>query len=178
MSRIFVGLASLNTLALVVTFAVGFMTEGRAHVTSETPLNAAQRLFTLHLLGGLFSALITLLVHSLILTYFIGTGRWVQEVVKAYRLPSEFWQRSRGLKMQALPYVLTSILLVIATAVLGAATDRGMLDHTIHLMMAVAVIAFNLWSYFWEYLAVEANGRLIAEIMSEVTRMRRERGLE
>lgn len=177
MPRIFVGLASLNTLALLATFAIGLVSEGRANVTADTSLSDAQRNFTLHLFGGLSASLITLLVHSLVLTYFIGTGRWVQEVVKAYRLPESMWSESRGLKMKALPFILLSILLVIATATLGAATDRGMLDHTFHLALAVLAVACNLWSYVWEYQAIEGNGQLIARIMDEVNRMRRDRGL-
>jgi hypothetical protein len=177
MARIFVGLAVLNTLALGATFAVGLFAEGRADLTAETPLSEAHRYFTLHLFGGLFSSLITLLVHSLVFTYFIGTGRWVQEVVKAYRLSESIWNESRGLKLKALPFILVSIALVITTATLGAATDRGMLDSTIHLALAVLALGCNLWSYVWEYQAIEANGNLITGIMAEVTRMRQQRGL-
>lgn len=178
MSRILIGLGSLNALVLLVTVAVGFLSEGRANVTLDLPLTESQRYFTIHLISGLSAALLTLLLHSLIFTYFIGTGRWVQEVAKAYRLPESFWNQSRKLKLQALPFILGSILLVIAAVTLGAATDRGMLDPNLHLAVAVLAIAFNGWSCVTEYRAVSANSELILRIMEEVTRQRRERGLE
>ena len=178
MSRIVLGLASLNGIVLLMTFAVGFMSEGRVNVSPGVPLTDAQRMFTIHLIAGLSSALLTLLLHSLIFTYFIGTGRWVQEVANAYRLSESLHEKSRRLKSRAFPYILGSILLVIMTAILGAATDRGLLDPNIHLALAALAIGFNFWSYFVEYHAVVANGELLSQIMDVVKRMRRERGLE
>src|SRR5262245_36460233 len=116
MSRILLGLAGLNSAILLLTFTVGFLSEGRAQVQPELPLTEAQRMFTVHLMSGLCAALLTLLLHSVVFTYFIGTGRWVQEVVKAYGLANSIWARARVLKMQALPFILGSIGLVIATA--------------------------------------------------------------
>src|SRR5262245_33333993 len=116
MSRILLGMAGLNSALLLLTFAVGFVSEGRANVRPGVALTDTQRLFTVHLVSGLSAAMLTLLLHSLVFTYFIGTGRWVQEVVKAYDLPQSLWARSRALKMRALPFVLGSIGLVIATS--------------------------------------------------------------
>jgi hypothetical protein len=165
-------------MVLLMAFTVGFLSEGRVNVSPGVPLSDAQRMFTIHLIAGLSAALLTLLLHSLIFTYFIGTGRWVQEVVKSYRLPESLWNQSRRLKSSAFPFILGSILLVIITAILGAATDRGLLDRNIHLALASLAVGFNFWSYVAEYHAVVANSELINQIMNEVTRMRSERGLE
>jgi hypothetical protein len=178
MSRILLGMAGLNGILLLVTFTVGLVCDGRADVRPEVPLTGAQRLFTVHLVSGLFAALLTLLLHSLVLTYFIGTGRWVQEVVRAYGFPATLWDRARALKTQALPFVLGSIVLVIASANLGAAADRGLLNGHIHLVVAILAVGFNFWSYLREYHVVVANTELIAEIMSQVERLRQQRGLE
>src|SRR5262245_56576921 len=98
MSRILLGMAGLNAIILLVTFAVGFACEGRAQVRPDEPLTDAQQIFTFHLLGGLAATLLSLMLHSIVFTYFIGTGRWVQEVVKAYGLPGSIWEHARALK--------------------------------------------------------------------------------
>ena len=54
----------------------------------------------------------------------------------------------------------------------------GIIGRNIHLALATLAVGFNFWSYLVEYQAVVANGELINRIMGEVTRMRRERGLE
>ena len=78
MARLFRTLAILNLLALLLTFAVGAFSRFGADRTGE--------LYLTHFLLGLFTAIGTLLVHCLIFTYFLGTGRWVKEVGLAYRL--------------------------------------------------------------------------------------------
>jgi hypothetical protein len=178
MSRIFVGLAALNTGFLVATFTIGFFAEGREGLASGSADAAALWPFTVHFLLGLFTTLLTLLVHSLAFTYFIGTGRWVDKVVSCYSLPRDLWNQSRSLKMRALPAILGGIFLVFAATMLGAAVDRGLVGSTLHMTVAMAAILFNLWSYLREYRALSANGGLIDYIMGEVKRMRRERGLE
>jgi hypothetical protein len=178
MSRILLGMAGLNTILLLVTFGVGFVCEGRAYIGPDASLTATQRMFTFHLLGGLAAALLSLLLHSLVFTYFIGTGRWVQEVVKAYGLSGSLLENTRALKIRALPFILGSVLLVIATATCGAATDRGLLDRNVHLIIAVCAIAVNFWSYLREYQVVVANNQIIVDIMAQVTQMRRELGLD
>ena len=39
---------------------------------------------TMHMLLGLFAVLVTILVQSIAVTYFVGTGRWCKEVVETY----------------------------------------------------------------------------------------------
>ena len=177
MSRIFMGLAFLNAVALLATFSVGLLCEGRASVSTDVPLTISQQWFAIHLLAGLFTAVLTLVVHCMALTYFMGTGRWVQEVVAAYQLPDSLWGQARRLKQRTFPFVLGSILLIIGTTALGAATDRGLIDRNLHLALAVLAVGFNFWSYLREYLAIRTNGDLLDRIMGEVNRMRRDRGL-
>lgn len=175
MPLIFLGLACLNAVALFVTFSLGFFTEAGPALGPNTSLNHAH---DVHFLAGLITAVFTLLVHSLAFTYFLGTGRWVQEVVGAYRLPGSMFERSRSLKSRTFPFILGSMLLVIAATTSGAACDRDMLRPTFHLALAVLTVAFNLWSYLFEFRTIRANRNLLEQIMEDVKRMRQERGLE
>src|SRR5262245_36303513 len=81
MTRTFTVLAGIVTLLLLATIGVGlwhFVTEDRAR---------RDEIFVIHFVLGLCAALGVLLVHCIIFTYFLGTGRWVKEVTLAYRLP-------------------------------------------------------------------------------------------
>ena len=71
----------------------------------------------IHFYLGLFSEVGTLLVHCLIFTYFLGTGRWVKEVGLAYDLPDDPLPRlTRALKRRTFPVALAAMLVAIATA--------------------------------------------------------------
>ena len=178
MPRIFIGLASLNAVALLLTFAVGLFSDGRSNLEAEGSATDAQELFTVHLLAGLATAVLTLLVHSMAYTYFMGTARWVHEVVVAYSLPESIYAQASALKSRTFLFVLVSMLLVITTAVCGAACDTGFIESTSHLTLAIAAIGFNFWSYVVEYRSIQANGSLLERVLSDVRGIRHEYGLE
>src|SRR5262249_7322084 len=84
MTQIFAAIATLDAAALIVTFVIGWVSKFTDGVRRpEIPT------YQLHFLLGLATAVLTLLLHCLIFTYFLGTGRWVKEVGLAYGLPDQ-----------------------------------------------------------------------------------------
>jgi hypothetical protein len=83
MTRIFIVLASLNSMVLILAFVAGWISWSLPEAPSHDSV------YMLHFSLGLSGAMLTLLVHCLIFTYFLGTGRWVKEVGLAYQLPDE-----------------------------------------------------------------------------------------
>jgi hypothetical protein len=167
MARIFVILAGIDSLALAASFGVGTASRFADH-----------SLFMAHFTLGLFTALLTLLVHCLIFTYFLGTGRWVKEVGLAYDLPDAGLPRlTRELKRWTFPPALFGMLITIATVAAGAGADRDGWPWQIHFTLALATLAINAWAFGVEYRNVRANARVLDEVMREVDRIRAERGL-
>lgn len=170
MNRIFLGLASLQAAALVLTAAFGFTFDAQGPAPPY------------HWHAGLWTSVLTLFLHSLVLTYFIGTGRWVREVGEAYGLPDYWHRRSWASKVRSIAFALVSMLLVIAAAASGAATDpgatvrlhrwMGLSGATLHLVTSIVAIAANAVSYVFEYRAIRENGAIIEEVMQEVARIR------
>ena len=58
---------------------------------------------TVHRLMGVATAMVVVLVNSIAVTYFIGTGRWCKEVVETYRLDSDLVRRSSAFKRGPFP---------------------------------------------------------------------------
>ena len=173
MTRIFLTLAAADSLALVIAFALGCwskLTDG---------LHAADGdLYLLHFLLGLFTAVGTLLTHCLIFTYFLGTGRWVKEVTLAYDLPDEPWhKRTRDLKRLVFPAALAAMLVTIATAAGGAGAQLQHWPWQVHLGLAIAALAINLWAFRLEYRVVTENAGILEAVLREVDRIRAEKGL-
>src|SRR5213080_2766773 len=109
MKRTFFVLAGLDTLALLIASVLGTLSK------LQEVLHPENSLYLLHFLTGLIAALCTLFLHCLIMTYFIGTGRWVKEVCIAYNFPDENWPRkTRDIKRRNTPYVILTMLITIA----------------------------------------------------------------
>jgi hypothetical protein len=84
---------------------------------------AVLRWGTVHRLSGVLAALMVVLVNSMAVTYFIGTGRWCREVVETYGLDGSYIERSRRLKRSAFPFALMGMLAVVTIVALGGAAD-------------------------------------------------------
>lgn len=173
MTRIFTTLAFINSVALLASFAVGVVSKlGDAVRKPHDPT------FMVHFYLGLFTAIVTLLVHCLIFTYFLGTGRWVKEVGIAYGLPDELLPRqTRELKRWTFPPALMAMLITIATAAAGAGAQLKEWPWMVHASLATATLAINFWAFVVEYRNVRANGAVIEAVLQEVDRLRAERGL-
>jgi hypothetical protein len=167
MARLFRTLAVLNILALLLTFAVGTASKFWDH-----------ELYLPHFTLGLFTALGTLLVHCLIFTYFLGTGRWVKEVGLAYRLADEGLPRqTRELKRSTFPPALFAMLITIAMSAAGAGARLREWPWYVHGTLALITLAVNVWAFRVELRHLAVNGRILDAVMDEVERLRAERGL-
>jgi hypothetical protein len=172
MTRIFTILAAIDTLLLFLSYGFGV-----ASKLSEG-VKTGHLAFWLHFLLGLSAAMFTLLVHCLIFTYFLGTGRWVKEVKLAYDLPDAPLPRlTRDLKRTVFPPALFAMLIAIATGAAGAAAQVDLWRWQIHATLGTLTLLINLWAFRIEYRCLRTNIGVLDEVMREVDQRRSERGL-
>jgi amino acid transporter len=172
MARIFTTLAVIIILSLAATIVIGFVS------MSLEVSDARKDIFIWHFFLGLATALIILLVHCIIFTYFLGTGRWVKEVGLAYRLPDENLPKlTRELKRGTFPPALFAMLIAIATVAAGAGAQLQEWPWHIHAVLAFLTLFINLWAFRVEWRNLTTNAKVMQEVMAEVDRIRTERGL-
>lgn len=151
--------------------------EGRADVGK---LQARNRK---HVLMGLLATLVTVMVNSIAVTYFIGTARWCKEVCETYGLDSEFSKRSDRRKSKTFPWSILGIFTVLVMAALGAASDPGTFRETtakwvgVHFIAAIAgtmIIAYAMWR---QIQGIRVHQGIINEILEAVRVVRQSKGL-
>jgi hypothetical protein len=173
MKRIFLVLVALDSFALLVAAILGALSKMQDGV-----LHPESRLYLLHFLTGLVASLTTLFLHCLIITYFLGTGRWVKEVCIAYNFPDDNWPRkTRDIKRGNTPFVILAMLITIAAAATGQADQQREWPWWIHLALAIATLVVNLWVFQLEARNLRTNVQILEEVQAEVDRVRAERGL-
>jgi len=137
-----------------------------------------------HRLSGVLAALLVVLVNSMAVTYFIGTGRWCREVVETYGLDPAYIDRSRTLKRRAFPFALLGMLAVVAIVALGGAADPasgrpGTQDWvTPHLVGALTLVAAIAWLFQLQLPNMRRQHELIEDVLGEVRAVRNARGLD
>lgn len=170
MTRIFSVLATLTALALVAAFALGLTqlvepwSQRRGWLHGAPPVSW-------HIVAGLITAVLVLLVHCLVFTYLLGTGRWVKEVSLAYSVPrAEGVAATRQLKRQAYPSAMLAMLVVILTVGSGAAihTEPDCWIGLTHPILSVLSLLSNGWAFVREYQVIRANQAVLDRLMSFV----------
>lgn len=139
---------------------------------------------TLHMLLGSASALVTMLVHSIAITYFIGTSRWCKEVCDTYGLPRELAERSAVLKRRTFRWAVVGMLTLVVVVGLGAAADPTganfqrsasfVMPHYLAAMLGLAMTALAFWI---EITQIAENYAVIEQILADVRWVRQERNL-
>ena len=165
MHRIFLALAVTNGSLLLTSTALGFLAAAEPNAPRATWHN-------LHFLIGLLTAMTTLLVHGIAFTYFLGTGRWVKEVVAVYGMPEWVTAQAMRNKRRAFPFEFGSMALIGAAAWTGAGTDAQGWPSAWHLGASAAALAFNLGAFALEYAAIVAQARLLLEVKDRADRQR------
>jgi hypothetical protein len=182
MTRILFVLATISLVLLLAAQTLGLLI-GDLYAQPQ-PSQDTLHWATVHRLTGVAAALAVVFVESVVVTYFIGTSRWCKEVVETYRLDPTSLRASNRLKRRTFPWALAGMLIVIAIIALGASGDpatgrpntQSWADwHLIGTFLGIPLIA---WTYVVAWNNVLANHAIIEQLLAEVTRIRRERGLD
>lgn len=180
MTRIFTTLAIVAAILTAAAFVLGM---GIGDATQR----AAQSFVSYHLLTGLGALIFTSLVHAIVLTYFMGTGRWLEETTTAYQLDWTAYKSSKTLKYRTILLMMVCFLMLIATGAFGAAADPasavgfrgfwGFSGGAVHMTVALTTWAFNLLVNVYQFQVLTRNGELIESVLADVRRIRIEKGL-
>jgi len=180
MSRIFPTLAAMSLLVMCAAVVFGLSVGDLYHAPSEQTLHIRG----IHMLTGTAAALAVVLVHSIGVTYFVGTSRWCKEVTETYGLDRKWAVRSAVLKRKTFPWAVLGMLIVVGVGALGAASDPGTgrantaamaPKHYLGALVGLAVVA---WTYYRVWLNVVANQQVIEQIVAQVGKIRQQRGLD
>lgn len=180
MERVFSRAAAFAVALMLATAVLGLWL-GDLHGQTD---RAVLRWGTVHRLSGVLSALMVVLVNSMVVTYFIGTGRWCREVVETYALDAGYIERSRRLKRAAFPFALVGMLAMVTIVALGGAADPAsgrpgtQAWVTPHLLGGIGLAAVVAWCFQAQLPRIRSQHGLIEEVMAEVRESRRRRGLD
>ncbi|MFZ4732372.1 MAG: hypothetical protein ACOYK7_07510 [Pirellulales bacterium] len=145
---------------------------------------AVLRWATVHRLSGVLAALLVVLVNSMAVTYFIGTGRWCREVAETYGLDEGFDRRSRRLKRRAFPLAMVGMLAVVGIVALGGAADPASGRPgtaawvTPHLVGALGLMGAIAWCFMAQIPGIRRQHELVGEVLAAVREIRVARGLD
>ena len=117
-----------------------------------------------HITIGIFSTMVNLLAHSMMMFYFLGKGKAVREAAEEGGLSKEFERRIAVLRKPVFSIGPLAMAVTIITALVGAGVDTGSLPAGFHGVLAYSCLAINLGALKVEISALTESGRIVSEV--------------
>ena len=117
-----------------------------------------------HISYGIFSTLVTLLAHSMMMFYLIGKGKAVKDAMAENSLTGNYYQRVATARKPVFSMATVAMAVTMVTAILGASVDTGVLPPIVHSMIAYGAIACNLAAVKIEIDALAESSRIVGEV--------------
>jgi hypothetical protein len=151
----------LSIVGFLLTSVQGFALA--AHLAAADP--AARMLVGKHVAYAIPTVLLSLFSQSMVLFYFIGTGRLIKDEIAAYAPAPRrvLLEALRRFKRTTSPPATFALLSAIAVFVAGGAVHTRALPSWVHLATSLLAVATHVWALIAEWSAFLENGRLMAD---------------
>jgi len=153
MSRIFASLAVADLILVMGAATLGTLVEGDA-------------LYAEHLVAALLAAILTLLLHAIVLTYFSASGRMMSQAIFIGQLDRAPIERIAITKARAIRWIAAGCLSLFVVIAFGALSARTHAWHLWHFAAAGAAVIANAAAFYAHYIAVRENAQLMTTVLS------------
>ena len=117
-----------------------------------------------HISFGIFSTLLLLLAHSMMMFYFIGKGKAVKDAMKENDMTGDHYRRIAAARKPVFSIATYAMIATMIAAIIGASVDTQVMPPIVHAMIAYGAIAFNLAAVKVEVDALNASNRIVDEV--------------
>jgi len=145
--------------ALVTAVAIGALGLGATAVLGLLDTDLSR-----HITIGIFSTMVTLLAHSMMMFYLIGKGKAVKDAMAEGGLTGDYFRRIAIARKPVFSFGTVAMGITMLTAILGASVDTGVLPPIVHGMIACAAITANLAAAKIELDALGESSRVVGEV--------------
>jgi len=121
-----------------------------------------------HISFGIFSTLVILLAHSMMMFYLIGKGKAVKDAMAEHKGEGDYYRRIAVARKPVFSIGTFAMAATMVTAILGASVDTGVLPPIVHGMLAYGAIACNLAAAKIEIDALTASSRIVDEVNAKI----------
>jgi len=121
-----------------------------------------------HISYGIFSTLMTLFAHSMMMFYLIGKGKSVKDAMAEHNVTGDYYRRIAAARKPVFSIGTLAMAATMITAILGASVDTGVLPPIVHATIAYGAIICNLAAARIEIVALTASSRIVNEVNRQI----------
>jgi hypothetical protein len=147
--------AVLSLVGTIASAVIGLTIAGEGDLVRHTTL-------------GVFTTMVTLLTHSMMMFYLIGKTKAIREAVTEHALAGDFVAETITLRRPVFRIATLAMAAVMITAFVGASVDTRVVPPIAHAMVSYAAVAANLAAVRVELRALIGNARIVAEVNQRI----------
>ena len=117
-----------------------------------------------HIAYGIFSTLVALLAHSMMMFYLIGKGKAVKEAMAEHSVAGDYYRRIAVARKPVFSIGTLAMAATMVAAIMGASVDTGVLPPAVHAAIAYGAILCNVAAIKIEITALLESSRIVAEV--------------
>ena len=117
-----------------------------------------------HITFGIFSTLVMLLAHSMMMFYLMGKGKAVKEAMVEHSVTGDYYRRILAARKPVFSIGTLAMAVTMVAAIMGASVDTGVLPPIVHATIAYGAIVCNLAAVKIEITALLESSRIVAEV--------------
>src|SRR5260221_10842585 len=121
-----------------------------------------------HISVGIFSTMITLLAHSMMMFYLIGKGKAVKDAMAEHSVAGDYYRRIAAARKPVFSIATLAMAVTMATAIIGASVDTGVLPPMVHAVVPYGAIACNVAALRIEISALSASSGIVDEVNRQI----------
>jgi hypothetical protein len=141
---------------------------GLAGLVTTTVLGLRGTDISRHISYGIFSTLITLLSHSMMMFYLIGKGKAVKDAMAEHSVAGDYYRRIAVARKPVFSIATLAMAVTMVAAIMGASVDTGVLPPIVHAMIAYGAIACNVAAVKIEIGALLESSRIVDEVNQQI----------
>ena len=121
-----------------------------------------------HISVGIFSTMVTLLAHSMMMFYLIGKGKAVKDAMAEHSVAGDYYHRIAAARKPVFSIATLAMAVTMVAAIMGASVDTGVLPPIVHAMIAYVAIACNVAALKVEISALSASRGIVDEVNHQI----------
>ena len=121
-----------------------------------------------HISVGIFSTMITLLAHSMMMFYLIGKGKAVKDAMAEHQVAGDYYRRIASARKPVFSIATLAMAATMVAAILGASVDTRVLPPIVHALIAYAAITCNLAALRIEVAALSQSSGIVDEVNQQI----------
>lgn len=148
-------LTSMSVLGLVWALTIAYTGQVSADINRHTTV-------------AVFSTVLNLFAHSLMMFYLLGKGRAVKEAVAENALAGDYASRVARLRGPVFSRATYAMFATMIAAIMGASVDVRVIPAWPHAVVAITAIVMNLAAVYAEVVALRGAQLVVDEVNAQI----------